>query len=725
MARRRVTVDLDLQARGYLGTARQVQVATKATEHAIDELGDQADNTGRDLAQVAANSDVAARRIDHLGGEAKRSSVGLKWLEQTVRAFEPLFPLATRRADRLAAAIDEVGDQARQSAAAVGALDRQVGRLGGFTGLQQEIARSRTEVHRLRAEIGRTGDQSLFGDLRREESSLRRMTRLMDMLVPDRVTSMPFPKLDFSRLVGESRGVLIAGLVAFVAAAAPAIGAAIAGAVTGAVGAGGVIGGVAAATTDQRVKDAWKSLGESINADDFVSDALLRPSIDAAHELRDAFHDLDIGKSLQLSAPWITTVAKGVGDLARNLMPGLNTALARSGPYMATLAKGFGEMGQSLGYMLAKMSESRGSVEGLQGLFNLINGTLVGTGNTVDWLADRWHGMLGVEAKVFGALEDLPPVLPQLLLVNDWAADYNDLIETYVARSEEAANATGDVGGKMSDFARYLAEAAEHAGDLHVRLSELFAAEMGVDQATLRWNEDLLRLRETFAKNGRTLAENTEAGLENRQMILSMIQDAIAMRDAVMEETGSQERANQVYQDKIALLEQLLRKMGLTKEQIDKLVGEYHIAFVVTTTGAIPKGVSFNQGSMGFAAGESATMTVPVIGRFPTVSSPTTPAAPTTTFPQRMARQRQFYQFAAGGETPAFAPWRVHKDETVWDSYSTYVATAAQSRAMGGLPPVNLTVQMVDTAGRVTRETLITDALARGVAHEVVQVAYP
>ena len=56
MANRAVSVKLTLEIAGYMANARGVTTTTAAMEREIDDLGDSADSTGRDLKQMAAKT---------------------------------------------------------------------------------------------------------------------------------------------------------------------------------------------------------------------------------------------------------------------------------------------------------------------------------------------------------------------------------------------------------------------------------------------------------------------------------------------------------------------------------------------------------------------------------------------------------------------------------------------------------------------------------------------
>ncbi|HEX6872409.1 MAG TPA: hypothetical protein VF163_15035, partial [Micromonosporaceae bacterium] len=249
---------------------------------------------------------------------------------------------------------------------------------------------ARRKARQLNEEFQRTGDVSLLADLRRQRSFVAELERVRKTSLGD---ALNLPKLDFSNLVSESRGMLIAGAVGLGAAASPVIGAAVAGAVVGAVGAGGIVGGIVAASGDPRVRDAWEDFTKSLSADQFGRQAFVKPTIAAIGELQAALRDMDLGGSLAKVAPFTQMFARGIGDLGREFMPGFNAALDRAGPFLAVFADELGDTGDALGDMLDDMSSSRGAIEGLQALFDGLQGTIRWFGSTVNALSDAWDAL--------------------------------------------------------------------------------------------------------------------------------------------------------------------------------------------------------------------------------------------------------------------------------------------------------------------------------------------
>jgi hypothetical protein len=726
MTTRRVSVFLDLFGRGYLAEGDKILVKTRAMDSAVDELGDEVDDLSRDLSQVAANADPAAR------------------------------------------AIDEVGDQARGSAVGVALLSH-------------ELQRATRELVALRAAYALTPTVGLASSIVGKKNEIRRLTRLMSStgaLDEGLPGELNLPKLDFSRLVGEARGMLIAGLVYVIAASAPAIGAAIAGAVTGAVGGGGIIGGIAAASMDPRVQAAWRNLGQSIDMEDFAGPAFIRPTLAAITELRDAFDELDLDESLTLVAPYVQIFAKGIADLARNLIPGLNAALAASGPFMVVFAEGLAETGAALGEMLTDMAEDEGAIMGLHALFDLLTGTLRWLGAAVRYLAVTWRFLVTSGEGVAEFFSDATLGASRLLNelqgislfapVAGWAfRSMGDRAENARQHFEDWANTVQESGTKaetaremyerlmregLDPFPAYLLEsqeAAEKANrsvvDLSMSLDTMFNKLMGSQRAEIQFERAMDDLTDSVKEHGKSLDIHTEKGRANVNGLLDQVDAAKAMRDEMIELGRSTDVADAAYHRNLQRIREHAYALGLDKEAVDAIVGRYDVVINFKVQGQFLTGFQLS-GKPSFAELESSRLRpvfgTPVPGARARVLRPPSFAEqevvrqhsygtgpPPTPLKPRRQHTQTFPGFASGGETPAFAPWRVHRDETVFDSYSSYVATAAQSRAMfgpSGSTGGTLThILDVRINGRTVRELAIEDARARGVRQDSITVAYP
>src|SRR5262249_37738139 len=121
---------------------------------------------------------------------------------------------------------------------------------------------------------------------------------------------------------------------------------------------------------------------------------------------------------------------------------------------------------------------------------------------------------------------------------------------------------------------------------------KIFAATMGLDQATLHWNESLTRLGETLKDNGRTIDVHTEKGQANREAILSSVTANMQLYQAQLAAGMSAHDAGASYDTNTAALERQLLKAGLTKQQVDELIGKYRGVPANVNTDIVTKGLT-------------------------------------------------------------------------------------------------------------------------------------
>lgn len=533
-------------------------------------------------------------------------------------------------ARRMADEADRMGTSADHAGAHLRGLDRDA------ANLNKTIAESRDRVRELHQQIARTGgtDRSLFGDLRREESNLRKLERtalaiaaihhpggggkggltVLEGLLPGGAGSggggWGGTGIDFSRGLGESRGMLIMGLIGLAIAASPAIGAAVAGAVTGVVGGGGIVGGVVAAATDPRVQDAWSRFTESFSADDFGKQAFVKPTIAALDELKSAFRDMNLGDAMEQMAPFVTVLAKGIGDLGRNLMPGLNDALSKSGPFLEVMAQGLAETGEALGQMLSDMASSHGAIEGLSTLFDLLTGTIRFLGAATETLADIWDELTNIGEytgdkveKVARAMQHVGDVMKPLGVgfqvfsfvwktlgdraedVTDHFAKWNDVADQSIDKAEEAKRRYSDLRFASDSLAMSIAGQRDQLNALNAAYENFYNIQMGVDEANQNVNRAWLHLRESLKENGKHWETNTRQGLDNRDAVLGVVSALNQQRDKALAAAGdnvaAQQAVNRTYEQGIADLEKLAKKSGLVGAALQDLVKEYELKFTL------------------------------------------------------------------------------------------------------------------------------------------------
>lgn len=392
-------------------------------------------------------------------------------------------------------------------------------------------------------------------------------------------------------LPSKLKGAGITAGVAFALAAAPAVGAVLAGAVTGAVGAGGIAGGIAAASRDPAVRSAAADFSTAISSEFFSSgSAFVGPVIESLDILEGAFSDLNLGSSFARVAPYVTEVAEGIAGLGREFMPGFNRALDQAGPALSILAKELPDIGDAAGYMLQRIAESEGALEGLEFVLRGLEVGIIATGNAIGWLSDRFASMLVFEAKAAGIMEDIPGPFQ-----DNWAR-LNDEIESFIRESQGAGSAASGalipVRALADEGLEILAGTAQRAADradrLNDELNELWDNSMSAAQAADTYEGAIDDLTESLDENGRTIDINTEKGRENRKAFRDAISTAQDLRQANIDNGMPIAAANKLYNDQIKAIEGIGAKARVTIKDLEAIAGNYKVVVDFHTKGSLP-----------------------------------------------------------------------------------------------------------------------------------------
>jgi hypothetical protein len=501
--------------------------------------------------------------------------------------------------------IDSDTKGSEQAAAGLEKVDKAAGKAeGGLADLTREsekldvqLAKSKTKVKELEQELIRTGDRatgrgSLRSRLNQERSWLREMEKLTksaaEAAIPD--LQLKLPKLDFSNLVSESKGGLIAGAVGIAAVMAPAIGAIISGAVAGTVAGGGILGGVFAASSDPRVRLAFKDFTSELTADAFGGGAFVKPVVEGIGILKDAFRNLNIDEALTKGAASVTILAQGIADLVTNLMPGFNAVMDQAEAFTTVFADGLGDTGAALSDMLKSIMSSEGTIEGLAYGFKLLVGTIVATGNILEWLGNRFHDMVvsaawftGVMEDVTRGLENVARATTQVLTFGLVNLDNNHGFSNTFAWMNDKMEDTADVGWKASDVisgygavlhdtadsSDELAEATKRANDEFERTIDLQASMM---LTNIDIEQGLQDLADQFAENGGELNTFTDAGRDNEKALIQMAQKMRELRDEQIALGGSTADADAALAENYQRLLDQAEAAGISRAEVEKLI---------------------------------------------------------------------------------------------------------------------------------------------------------
>ena len=448
--------------------------------------------------------------------------------------------------------------------------------------LHEQIVRTRTEIRNLGEEFERTGDTSLFGDLRKERAKLRELERIAKE-AGQLGSKAGGSGLDFGGSGIRPMHAAIGAAVAAAALAAPTIGAMIAGAVTGAVGLGGIAGGIFAASRDPGVERAWQNFASNVSSKFFqMGDSFVEPLVDAAGTLEQAFDNLGLEELFKKVAPYVNDIANGLAGFSTNFGLGLAKTLDKAGPILELLGRELPDIGDALGYMFSRMAEGKGTIQGFLFLMGTVEATLKGIGNIFGWLSDRFYDWINFLASFTGLMEDIPGPFQE-----EWAKA-NDAIEDFQYQANVGQQVLYGLQRGFIDTAQSATATADAINKLNDAMLEQNNMMLAQEDARLAYEADLIRIKDAVKEHGTSLKRTTEVGNANRQMIDQMVGDLGREHDAAIKAAkGNEEkvdRANAAYNRQLDELKTLLVHLGFEKAEIDKIIGRYnHVPRRITT----------------------------------------------------------------------------------------------------------------------------------------------
>lgn len=628
---REVDVKLNLEADKAVATAGEFAAAMKAADTETNALGRQADETAKDMDGLAVSAAVAKREVADVGSSATKSSAELKGLDDRIKT-------AKENVGKLALEFGKTGDLATKKD-----LD--------------SAKKALSQLERTRRDILAFAASNVAG----------RAATLASAGIEEAATSGVKDAVQQLSKLGEYAGpVLIGGLVAL----SPAIGAVLSGAVVGAAGLGGIAGGILSAIHDPNVQSAAAAFGAKISQDFFAGGAtFVQPIEDGLDILSSDFEDLHLDQAFARAAPSVTVLAHGIGDFAKNLMPGFNHVLGESGPIISAVADGLSETGGALSDLLDDLVESPGTIQGLVDAFHLLGGAIEFLGSTLHilgslysllrpivttltapgvWLFKKeWTGVsTGLDAlnDTIGA-----PLSGNQHIVRGGADPANNPAVKAAADEHQRLAKEMDNAAVAADRERSaMAALGQAMDDANKSAHDLWETDLDVAQGFLDINEAI--------KNGQKgFDDSTQQGVTNQRMVDDEIHRLEAKRDAILASsdasTAEKNAAIADYDAQLDKLGKLAAQLGATKTQLQEINGYKATAYLTI--------VAKVSGQTAALHGDDAA--------------------------QDLLFQHGGYKgHAAGGYDPGTAPFWAgeHGKELIYPGGPSYIATHAQSMAM-------------------------------------------
>lgn len=511
---------------------------------------------------------AAKTDVKQLGEEAQKSAK--KFVELGVSEER-----AATEAGKMSRKIDQLGDDAQQLArkmleaqVATKIAAEQFARYGDKDSLDN-LRKAKKEFAEL-SEVARhftTGGQggksgNLFDDIFKQapiaaekagDSAAQLFGKSFSNKIPDALKALP----------PEVQAALGGAILATVVATTPFIVSAINGAILGGIGAGGLAAGIAIQAKDPEIQSAFKELGGRIMAD-LQSDT--KPFKAELLTVAD-----DFGKSwtkiqpnvqgfFDKIAPATSRLGQAISQSMEILGPALERAAGPAEKVLRAVADEIPEIAQQLGNLLDDISDhGESAAEAIKFILFNVEMLIAGFDLLVKSVGPVADGIVKIGVAL-GLIDPLP-------------------VEGTAHALDQAGESASTASGSFDQVAGAVYNTADAANAVNSAFERLFGEMMSQDEANLKVAEDFRELSSTLRKNKDSIDANTAGGQANRRMILGMIGDLEAKREAdIAAGNGTVEatrKANAAYLQQLEKLRAVAIAAGQPTKAIDGLIAKY------------------------------------------------------------------------------------------------------------------------------------------------------
>lgn len=471
---------------------------------------------------------------------------------------------AERAIDGVADAVDELGDEAKQT-------ERQL------DSLNRELAQTNAKIKDLSARRA-SGDETVVGDLKKLRAVRAELQRIRKELEPAKEAA-PSPTgggSDRSR-IGALLGAqglgaqavtaatarpLIVGIVGLVAANAPLIAGAVSAAVVAGLTSGVVAGGVVAAFQDPKVKAAGTNLAHELGSDLTVAGQMfVDPTIKAIGTIRAEWRREilpEIEGTFASATRFVQPLADAFTGFVEGILPGIRHIVDEAEPVIKVVERDLPALGRTLGDLFEDVGDSsESSAKALHDVLLTTETIVSQTGFWLKTLSEVYGIYSDIDFTVFGFVKKLQE-----------AKDNSGAIW------HEGATGAADLTAKVQD-------AADAMDELKEAFDRLNGKALDAREAESNYQAAIDAVTESVLKNGRTLDLNTEKGRANDQVLRDLVDATDERARAIYDNiaatgnlTGAEAAAAKVYADGRAQLIASAMQMGLTRKKAEELANQ-------------------------------------------------------------------------------------------------------------------------------------------------------
>lgn len=534
-----------------------ISPAAKKAGQAVKGLGDDLGTAAKKAGELDAAASKAETSTDELSGELKD---------------------AARQAAELAAAAEAAGEAVEELGDDMADAAHDAARL------EQQLADAREEMTRLAAEFSKTGDKTLFKDIRIQERQIREVTKIQKIMSESGSAGAEQFSMSFAARLGPllARAPISPPLLLAVGAAAPALGAAVSAGVLAGLSGGAVAAGLSIAFKDPAVKAEASDLGKYVGAELNEAASAFRPAaIAAIRHVRSEFGQMrgDLKDAFDVSAGFVMPLTRGVSALVRNALPGIASALQKSAPVVAALEHGLAGVGEAAGDALDTIADgATGAAVFVADLLNTVQLGMRATAEVVGFLS-KAYALVRAAAAPNKATFAAEAAMGQ-------------------AKAAEFAEEAKRLAGSLRETAGGAKSAATEVKSLTERMREHQQQVLSAFDAETRFEEAIDQATAATHRNSAGLDKNSERGRSNRDALSRLATATTALYHQQVALTGTQGRAAAIMARGYTMFMASAKAMGVTRAQADALARSLglipHVIPVkvhIQTIGRIPSSI--------------------------------------------------------------------------------------------------------------------------------------
>lgn len=153
--------------------------------------------------------------------------------------------------------------------------------------------------------------------------------------------------------------------------------------------------------------------------------------------------------------------------------------------------------------------------------------------------------------------------------------EYGKAASDAAVNSSGLAQGFGDVTANNILMNQSMQEAIDKGMSLADVWKQLHGAALDFLTGDIAVKQDLQDLADKFIKGKNAIDDNSQAGRDNLKMVAQVINDAQQAAQFKLQETGSVQQATDTYNQYIEKLRATLLQMGLTKDEVNRLIDAY------------------------------------------------------------------------------------------------------------------------------------------------------